>query len=236
MMRKVNKTSWLGAIVGLSSVGLVAGSLASPMVAQAKTAKVTWKTVATWSGDSMGDTQPFRVNGQWRVIWSASPGKGGAANFVADVSGNNTDDGMVDMIGNVIGRGGATSYENGGGLYHLNINADEKYKIAVQTLSRWKPKQPSYKWSTVMKLSGNSIQRTRSFRVKAPWRIVCTASPGSIGAGNFAADIEQGGQVVNSFANVTGADKGTDYEYESGTMDLNINGDENYTIEVQQGR
>lgn len=92
--------------------------------------------------------------------------------------------------------------------------------------------QPSYTWSTVKKVSGNSIQRTQSFHVKAPWRIVWTTASG----GFSYASVEHAGQMVNPFATVAGKDSGIDYEYVSGTFDLNIEADEQYTVTVQQGR
>jgi hypothetical protein len=197
----------------------------------------TWQTVATFKGDSIGNTQPFTVGDEWRIVWTSSPGKAGDANFAVDVM-KPGDSMPLDTVGNVIGKGGATSYESGAGTYYLSIQADENYNIVVQTKVSELPKQPTYNWSTVMKIKGNSMQTTRTFTVTSPWRIIWSSSPGSIGAANFSVTIQAKGQELpaGEFANVIGKDSGVNYEYEPGTYSLKILADENYNIEVQQAK
>jgi hypothetical protein len=197
----------------------------------------TWQTVATWKGDATGNTQLFTVANPWRIVWTSAPGRIGSGNFAATVNRR----GSIlpgDLVGTVIGKGGATSYESSGGTFYLDIQSDEQYAVEVQTNVSALPAQPHYQWSSVMHLSGNSTLNSQQFTVKAPWRIVWTSKPGSIGNGNFAIDVQDSsgsGLPVDSAANVVGTDAGTAYEYQDGTFNLSITADENYDILVQQG-
>ncbi len=210
---------------------LVFGAAAPALAQSAK-----WQTVTTLSGDASGSSAPFTVGGSWRIAWTSAPGSIGNANFQGSVArvGQAL---PTDFFGNVIGKGSATSYEFGAGTYYLQINADERYSVAVQTKVAKLPKQPAYHWKTVYSTSGGSIGNTAPFTVHSPWRIVWTSAPGSIGSGNFQISVEKGSSPLPSdmLANVTGTDKGTGYEYIAGTFHLSINADENYTIQVQQG-
>ena len=51
-------------------------------------------------------------------------------------------------------------------------------------------------------------------------------------------DVNQpsGSLAGGSFANVTGNDSGTAYEYQSGTFYMSINADENYTLLVEEAK
>lgn len=209
----------------------------SQPVSSQPTTPATWQTVATFTGDSIGNTQPFTVGDEWRIVWTSAPGKLGPANFVINVQ-QPENDMPLGVVGNVIGKNGATSYESGAGTYYLGILSDENYSIQVQTKVATLPAQPQRSWKTVLKVSGDSMQATQSFNVNGPWRIVWSSDAGSIGDANFSATIQgASGQGVpdGEFANVMGKDSGVDYEYGSGKFNLNILGDEKYTIEVQQG-
>lgn len=200
-------------------------------------APATWQTVATFSGDSTGNTSTFAVGGTWRAVWSSSDGSIGKGNFSVTIDQPGTSL-PVGQFANVIGAGGSTSYEQGAGAYYLNVLADEKYSITIQTKVSQLPTQPTYSWHTVYQTNGDSIGNTPVFSAKAPWRVVWTSSDGSIGSGNFQVDVDTSGSTlpVDSFANVTGPDQGSAYEYTSGKYYLSVTADENYTLQVQEGQ
>jgi hypothetical protein len=188
-----------------------------------------------FSGDATGNTLPFRVGSEWRVVWRSTPGTIGAANFAISVMqpGNSAE---LGLVGNVVGAGHATSYQYAAGTFYLSVQANEKYTVKVQTAGRV-PRQPFHRWKVVTVFKGAAQEQTRPFRVKSPWRIVWRSYPGSIGPANFAAYVEQPGAVapMGLFANVIGRDSGVDYEYARGTFYLNFNADERYIATVEQG-
>ncbi len=225
--------------VALSASVVLLGGVASAAHAThgAANQRALWRTVATWAGDSTGNTQPFTVDSAWRIVWFAKPGTTEKGNFVITVNrpGSSL---PVDMVGNIVGTGHATSYESGRGTFMLNIAADEDYRVVVQTKAASVPPQPRYRWTTVRKFTGNATGTTASFHATSPWRVVWTSAPGPTGAGNFQVSVQHPGQSlpVDMLANVTGRDHGTAYEYASGLFNRSITADENYQIAVQQGR
>lgn len=92
-----------------------------------------WKEVIKFEGNSIKDTQTFKVSSnEWRISWDTKPGDMGDMNFqiyVYDKSG--TPAGSY-VIANVVGEGSDTSYMRGSGEYYFTINTAQPYTIIVE--------------------------------------------------------------------------------------------------------
>lgn len=219
----------------LTAVALCVGSVGAVALASHRPVAPHWITVASFRGDSTGQTQPFKVTNRWRIVWRSSPGAI-SGNFAAQIEqpGQSL---PIGLAGNVMGTGHGISNEYQAGTFYLGLQADERYVVTVETMAVRLPKQPSYHWRTVATFHGGAQAQTSPFKVKSPWRVVWKSSPGAM-SGNFAVDVDQPGQTLpaDSFANVMGQDAGTAYEYTSGSFFLSVNADENFTAVVEQGR
>jgi hypothetical protein len=91
-----------------------------------------WVEVARWEGNSTKNTETFHIpSHDWRITWQANPEgdtEGNFAIYVYSASGE-----MVDLVANIIGKGGDTSYMRGAGDYYLEIiSTFEKYLIIAE--------------------------------------------------------------------------------------------------------
>ena len=90
--------------------------------------------IATWSGNSIKDTQTFHVySNEWKISWNTEPGQYGAMNFQIYVY--NSDGTLKGVAANVIGSSSDSSIIRGSGDYYLSINTAQPYEITVESLN-----------------------------------------------------------------------------------------------------
>lgn len=92
-----------------------------------------WRTVRSWSGSGIKETETFAVTSrEWRVNWRSAnepfPNAGILQIFVNDEDGN-----MVTFLANKQGPGSDVSYVRGKGRFYLHINsANVDWNVTVE--------------------------------------------------------------------------------------------------------
>lgn len=109
-------------------------SIAAPAAAPAPPAQPTWQTIAKWSGQGSKTTEPFSVNGQWRVIATATQGR--VSNQLC-ISAKRVTDGRLGV--NDCLYGGGETYNSVGqtsGSYQMEISGTtgSNWTVEVQAL------------------------------------------------------------------------------------------------------
>lgn len=91
----------------------------------------TWRSVASWRGDGIKNTETFSIPGnEWRIKWRTWPGEYGDMNFQIMIYDNAEN--LEGIAANVIGRGEDVSYHRGRGDYYLTINSGQNFEVEVE--------------------------------------------------------------------------------------------------------
>lgn len=94
-------------------------------------AQAEWKEVITFEGNSIKDTETFKVSSnEWRINWSTSPGDMGEMNF--QIYAHKASGDLAGVAANIVGEGSDTSYMRGSGEYYLTINTAQPYTIVIE--------------------------------------------------------------------------------------------------------
>jgi len=90
-------------------------------------------------------------------------------------------------------------------------------------------------WKLIAIYEGDSMKNTPTFNIPSDeWRISWQASPGKIGAGNFAITVvTASGETVGLAANVMGESTDASYMHGAGSYYLKIFADEKYKIAIE---
>ncbi len=116
-------------VIGKPSTNLSA-NLPSSLTGQ-KQVSQGWREVKRFSGQSIKDTESFRISGrEWRISWETKPGEYGDMNFQIYVY--NSAGEIVGVAANVVGYDKDFSIQRGAGNYYFTINTAQPYTIIVE--------------------------------------------------------------------------------------------------------
>lgn len=92
-----------------------------------------WRTVASWKGEGIKDTETFSVQSrEWRITWETKNEKMAGASIIQIYVYNEKDE-LVTLAANKQGVGKDTSYVRGQGKFYLKINsANVEWSVLVE--------------------------------------------------------------------------------------------------------
>lgn len=112
-------------------------STATPTTEPAKAPEVKAEPVviASWTGESIKDTETFTVPAkEWKIKWDTTEGKAGPQVFQIYVYKAGESRVPVNVAANVIGANKDSTVIRGAGDYYLKINTAQPYTITIETI------------------------------------------------------------------------------------------------------